>query len=387
MAQPEPTGVQLDHQEDGEVVQERGNDGQYQHLKVGDLQDLRDDEGRSSQDGRGDHGADPARGEQPTGGLGVVAGPPQQRVGDGSHGDGGGYPAAGRATQEERGHRDGLPRARASAAHQGEGQVHEVLAGARLLQEGAVDGEQNDEARGDVQGDAENPLQPHVQVPDDPVEVVAPVRPGLREQVAHERVAHKGHGEEHERPAGGASGGLQHRQDGEDSEHDVVRVGHHLAVHEPLEVPEYPAQAEDRGQHEQDIHRVDPAVRAFPPRVQQERQGQDEEQVPGQVDLPDVRRLRGPQVVQGAGYRQGGDEPADRSGELACGTLEPLDEFLDGNRLRRLLHGLALSRICSHTMDNASHPAGRRTTRILTRCPSRPCPYRGSEVRPTTNVR
>src|ERR687889_523610 len=61
---------------------------------------------------------------------------------------------AGRPAEQERGEDDGAAGAGRLAAHGREREVEIELAGARVLQERTVDGEQDDERRGDVDGDS-----------------------------------------------------------------------------------------------------------------------------------------------------------------------------------------------------------------------------------------
>ena len=63
----------------------------------------------------------------------------------------------------------------------GEREVDEELAGAGLRQERAVDREQDDERRRHVDRDAEDALERDVQVPDEPGDIVAAMRPGRRQ--------------------------------------------------------------------------------------------------------------------------------------------------------------------------------------------------------------
>src|SRR5919198_1477355 len=73
-------------------------------------------------------------------------------------------------------------------AHGAEGEVDEELAGARVLQHGAEDGEQDDQARGDVDRRAEDALELHVEMADQAVHLVAGMRPRRRQMVAEQRV-------------------------------------------------------------------------------------------------------------------------------------------------------------------------------------------------------
>ena len=87
-------------------------------------------------------------------------------------------------------------------------------------------GEQDDQARGDVDRGAEDPLQRHVEVGDEVLERVAAVRPRRRQVVAEDRVE-----QEHDRDAGhdaagGAPRALQ-QQDDEDDADQVVGRGRH----------------------------------------------------------------------------------------------------------------------------------------------------------------
>ena len=98
------------------------------------------------------------------------------------------------------------------------------LPGARLLQHGAEHGEQDDQAGGHVHRGAEDAFQRHVEVRDEVLERIAPVRPGMRQAMAEHRVEEEGDGHARHDPAGGAPRALQQQHD-EDAARRSSRSG------------------------------------------------------------------------------------------------------------------------------------------------------------------
>ena len=73
VAHAELAGVDLDHQEQRQVEQQRRDARHQQHVEVRDLQELGDQERRGAEHRRRDDRAEPARGEQAAGGVLLVA--------------------------------------------------------------------------------------------------------------------------------------------------------------------------------------------------------------------------------------------------------------------------------------------------------------------------
>ncbi len=85
--------------------------------------------------------------------------------------------------------------------------------GAGGLQDGAEDGEQDDQRRRDVDRRAEDAVQRHVELGDQVGQRIALVRPGRRQVVAPQRVGEEHHRQHRHDPAGGAARRLEHQQD------------------------------------------------------------------------------------------------------------------------------------------------------------------------------
>src|SRR5439155_16038203 len=118
-------GIEFHHYQNAEVIKDGRDGGHPDHLQIGDLEELRDQEGRSAQYGRRDDGAEAARRQQPSGGIFLVAGFLQQRIGNGADRDGGGDARARRPAQQERGQHHRTASGIALAAHGGERKVDE----------------------------------------------------------------------------------------------------------------------------------------------------------------------------------------------------------------------------------------------------------------------
>ncbi len=100
-----------------------------------------------------------ARGEQAARRLLAVACAREHRPGDRADRDRRRDARPGRPAEQERRQHDRAPRARVLAAHRREAEVEEELAGARLLQERAVDREQDDQRRRHVDRRAEDAFE------------------------------------------------------------------------------------------------------------------------------------------------------------------------------------------------------------------------------------
>src|SRR5438552_3695586 len=180
--------VDLDHGEQREVVQ-AGRDRRHQdHVEVRDLEELGYQEGGGAQHRRRNDRAEPARGEQAARRVLAVADLGEHRIGDRAERHGGGDARPGRTAEQERGEHHRAAGAGWLAAHRREREVDVELAGARVLQERAVDSEQDDQRRRNVDRDAVDAFQRHVHVPDEPGNLVALVGPGRRQGGPEDRV-------------------------------------------------------------------------------------------------------------------------------------------------------------------------------------------------------
>ncbi len=195
---PEPAGVGLDGEDDAEVVKKRGDEGVDKDFQVADPQKLGDDERRRPEGGRREYGSYPRRRQNPAARLARVAAATQDRPGHRGERNGRRRPRAGDGAEEKSGERRGAARARARVAEGREAHVYKVLARARVLQDRAVDREQDDVGSRDVQRHPEEPFETHVGLPHDAVRPVADVTdPGpVRYQGAQVRVSNEGDADE-----------------------------------------------------------------------------------------------------------------------------------------------------------------------------------------------
>jgi hypothetical protein len=118
-----------------------------------------------------------------------VAGAPHQRPGDRSEHDGVCDTAARHRPQQVARDGDGASRsgAIARAADRGHRPIHEEAAGAAVFEDGAIDGEQDDVGRGDVERYAEDPLERHVQRADETADRIAAMRDQIQADAIEQR--------------------------------------------------------------------------------------------------------------------------------------------------------------------------------------------------------
>ena len=173
--------VDLHHGKDCQVV-ENCRDGRHQdHVQIRDLEELCDQERGGPQHRRREDRTQSSRSEQTSRGFLPISGLLQERPGDRPDGDGCRDTGARGPAEQKRRHDHRAPRARGLPAHRGERKVDEEFPGAGILQHGAVDGEQNDERRRDVDRRAEDALERHVQVTHESRYLVSLVRPRRRQ--------------------------------------------------------------------------------------------------------------------------------------------------------------------------------------------------------------
>ena len=350
-----PLGVELDHEQERQVI-ETGRDGRHpDHVEVADLEELGDQEGGGAQHRRRDDGAEPAGREQAAGGVLLEARLLHQRIGDGADRHRGGDAGAGRAAEQERRQHDGAAGAVGLVAHHRHREVDEEFSRAGMLQERAVDREQDDQRGRDVDRDAEYALERDEQVADELADVEAAVGPRRRQVGTEIGVGEKRERDGRDDPAGGAPRRLQQQHDEHHAEHDIEpgrrggAVGELLAA---LDGVDQDGGADDAGGD------VKPADAVAEPRRERE---QEEAQDQNESDMRVAQRLgrndrevgerpgagdRGVEVEQRHRHRHRRDQRAGPADEPVDHALLGLDEglrlaqLLCGNG-RRSRHGLA----------------------------------------------
>ena len=317
--------VDLDHQEEREVEQQRRDARHQQHVEVRDLQELGDQEGGGAQHRRRDDRAEAARGEQAAGGVLLVADLGEHRVGDRAERHRRRDARARRAAEQERRQHDRAAGAGRLAAHRREREVDIELAGARVLQEGAVDREQDDQRRGDVDGDAEDALERHVQDADQAADLVALVRPRRRQVRAGERVGDEAERDHRHDPAARPAHRLEDEDDQADAEDDVPVVRRGVAVGEVVAAEDRVDDDRHRQRRRQPVPPHDAVAKAPRDRKDQEAQEEDE----GDVDRPQhLRRHDRVGAVEMERRHHEGDE-ANEAAEPALQLVGRAFFFLD----------------------------------------------------------
>ena len=164
-----------------EVV-EASRDGRHpDHVEVADLEEFGDQEGRGAEHRRRDDRAEPAGGEQSAGRVLLEARPLHHRIGDRADRHRGGDAGARRAAEQERRQHHGAAGAVGLVAHQRHREIDEEFSGAGVLQERAVDREQDDQRRRHIDRHAEDAFQRDEQMADQLADVEAAVGPRLRQ--------------------------------------------------------------------------------------------------------------------------------------------------------------------------------------------------------------
>ena len=302
--------VDLHHQEQRQVEQQRRDDRHQQHVEVGDLQELGDQERRGAEHRRRDDRAQAAGREQAAGGVVLVAHLVEHRVGHRAERDGGGHARARRPAEQERRQHHGAAGAGGLAAHRREREVDEELAGARVLQEGAEDREQDDQRRRHVDRDAVDALQRHVHHADQAADLVALVRPRRRQVGPAQRIGDERRRDHRHDPAGGAPHRLEHQHDQRDAERDVPGQRRGVAVGEVVAAVDQVDHDRDRQRDGQPVPPHDAVAKAPGQREHQEVQAQHERHVQRPQRL---RRHDGVGGVEVERRHHEGERPARRA--------------------------------------------------------------------------
>ena len=319
-------GVEFDHEQQRQII-ETGRDRRHpDHVEIADLEKLGDQERGGAEHRRRQDGAEPAGRQQAAGGVLLEAGLGQHRIGDGADHHGGGDARSGGTAEQERRQHHGAAGAVRLAAHQRQREIDEELAGAGLLQERAVDREQDDQRRRDVDRDAEDALQRDEQMPDQPRQVVAAMGPGRRQMRAEHRIGdEQQRHHRHDRP-GGAPRRFQQQHDEHHADDDVPAIGHGGAVGEIVAAP----QRIDDGGHRDDAgHHVPPAHPVAEPRRQRKQQ-EAQHQREGDVGVAQLLRrhdgVGGVEMEQAHHHRDRGRDPAGPAHQPVGGAFLGLDE-------------------------------------------------------------
>ena len=329
-------GVQFDHEQQRQVI-ETGRDRRHpDHVEIADLEKFGDQERGGAQHRRRQDRAEAAGRQQSAGGVFLKAGLGQHRIGHGAdHHSGGDARARGTAEQERRQHH-GAAGAVRLAAHQRQREVDEELAGAGLLQERAIDREQDDQRRRDVDRDAENAFQGDEEVADQPRQVVAAMGPGRRQMRTEHRIGDEQHRHDRHDQPGGAPRRLQQQHDEDDADDDVPAVGRGGAVGEIVAAPQRIDDGRDRNDARHDVPPAHAVAKPHRQRKQQEAQHQREGDVGVAQFLGRNDRVGRIEMEQAHHHGDGGRDPPRPAHQPVGGAFLGLDE---GFRLQQRLVG------------------------------------------------
>ena len=234
-------------------------------------------------------------------------------------------------------------------AERGVRQLHEEPRGARVLEHGAVQREQDDVGGGDVERDAEQALEAHVRLPDEPLDPVALVGDAerVRDQPAQVRVREEGEADRRQDPPDRAARRLQHEQHGHHAGGHVEPFGCRRAAEQVVGRHRRVPDGDERQQPERPVEHRGPLRRVLggaraPARAeheerQQQRDGEERRPVLLRVDRvedPVDGEQRQPGAEDRHDHRRGARQPA--AGALG---LELLEQPLLGPRIRGRLDG------------------------------------------------
>ena len=274
--------LQVHDVEQRDVRNQRRQDGVLHHLHVGDAHVLHHQEGRCAHHRRHDLAVDRGRHLHRAGLVAAVAHALHQRNGEGAGGHHVGDRRAGDDASGRRRHHRRLGRPPAHVAQQRERALDEVVAGAGFVEQRAEQHEQEDEAAGHAQRDAEYALGGEPEVRGRPLQRGAAVRQhvghvGPGKGVDQEQRGHDDHGQ-----AQHAASGLQQQDDADDEDVHVhlrraAGPGGQLAVEQ-----EQVAGAEGTDQRHHPIGDRHPiGARALAGRIGHEAQEHGERQMDG----------------------------------------------------------------------------------------------------------
>ena len=267
--------IDLDHQKNGEVVEDRRDRRHQDHVKVGDLEEFGDQEGGGPEDRRRKDRAESAGGKQTARRVLGVPRLGEHRIGDRAQGHRRGDPRTRRSAEQKRRQHHGASRAAVFSSHRGEGKVDVELAGARKLEERAVDRKQDDQRGRDIHGDTENAFERHIHVAGEPRDVIAAVCPRLRQIRTDHRVDDEQNDDERHDPARGPARRFQDQHDERHAENLVPQQRIRRAIVEivsPVDDVGDDYHAEDGGGN---VPPHDPVAKTGEHREEQERQEQD----------------------------------------------------------------------------------------------------------------
>jgi len=281
----------LDHQQNREVIEDRGDGRHHQDLQIGDLQEFRDEKGRRPERRRREQRADACSREHRARGLGAVAGAPQQRPRHRSQHHRRGHTAARHGAEEESGDRHRPAGCGYRPAAHLQRPFDEEGAGTARVQQRTVDREQDDVGCGDVERHAEDSFERHVERADQSCRTVSAMRdqvePDPVQQRAGPRVQQECERGCRQHPPDRAAGRFEHEPDGDGSENQIDggRLGR--AIDELPEIDQGPDESDRRESDENPIGERHAIRRAQTRgrRIQQERQNQRNEKEGDPVDL------------------------------------------------------------------------------------------------------
>ena len=221
---PEVTaeGLQVHHVEQRKVVEACGKDGGLAHLKVGNPQHVRHDEGPRAHHRRHDLASGGGHRLHCAGKLGAVTDLHHQGDGEGAGGDHIGNGRAADGPEKSAAHDRHLGRPTPEMPGHGVGEHHEKLTGAGDHQKPTEHDENEDETRAHAERDAEQPFGGQVLIAQKLFEVIGRMAPGAGDVVPGEVVEKGTGGDDHQRGTHQPSRALQDQQDARPSQPEIA---------------------------------------------------------------------------------------------------------------------------------------------------------------------
>ncbi len=285
--------IELDHEQEREVV-EAGRDGRHpDDVEIADLQELGDQERCGTEHGRRYDGAETACGEQATGSVFFEPGLFQHRPRHRADHHGRRNAGTRRSAQQKRRGHDRTAGARGLAAHDRQREIDKEFSRTRMLKDGSVDREHDDQCGRHVDRDAKYSFERNEQMPNQARNIETTVGPWRRQMRAEHRVGNEQNRDHrHDRPRG-ASCCFEHENDKDGAEDDIPAIGHRRTIQEIVSAPERidnDTDASERRNHVEPLHMI-PEPRG------ERKQHEAEREHESNVDIAQL--LRGYDVVGG----------------------------------------------------------------------------------------
>ncbi len=215
--------------------------------------------------------------------------------------------------KERRGDHRAPPGARRFPPHRRHRQIQPEAAGPRHVHERAVDDEEHHERGADRKRHAKDPLQRHVHVADDPVEVVPFVGNGAREVLPEIHIEQKPGYDQGEGGADDAAGDFQQQDDRHDADIEIHRLRDRGTADKCIRIDTGIGDGGHAQDRQEDVRPDRPVAGVFADRIDKVGEPEDE----GHVDHAEEIGFHGPDRPIERPADEPDEESAYRYGRLA----------------------------------------------------------------------